>query len=375
MVIAVNTSFIESDFTHSNFILECFVKIAEQQPLHQFIYIFDSAFDERYITSKNITPVIAGPKSKNPLLLQYRLLYKIPALLRKYNVDVLVSNSSVGCLRTKVPQCIIVNDLFFLQQPHFYKSKWLNFYKKNTVKNVAKAKAIITTSLFLKNQIVTTYAVSEDKIDVAYAAASNNFIPATWQQKDAIKDTYTEGLEYFLYSGPIDFNSNLITLLKAFSFFKKRQKSNMQLVLASKNKNIDTSLIKSLASFKYRDEVKILDCLPEPLLATITASAYAVIYPLLYGGAATTTIEAMQTGVPVITTTATAMPEICGDAALYINADDFNDIADKMMLLFKDENKRNELINKGSQQAILFNWDKTEAAVWKAINKCINSLN
>jgi glycosyltransferase involved in cell wall biosynthesis len=133
--------------------------------------------------------------------------------------------------------------------------------------------------------------------------------------------------------------------------------------------------IKDLVSFKYRDEVKLFENVQSETLAYITASAYAMVYPLLYDGIGVPLIEAMQADVPVITACNTAMSEICGDAALYINPNDFNDIADKMMLLFKDEDKRNQQIIKGRQQAGFYNWDKTVAAVWETISKCADSLN
>ena len=207
---------------------------------------------------------------------------------------------------------------------------------------------------------------------MAYTAASNNFKPSAWQQKDAVKEKYTEGLEYFLHTGPVNTGSNLITLLKAFSFFKKRQKSNMQLLLASKSVVTDKEFIKSLASYKYRDEVKLLDNLSEENIAQITAAAYALIYPSFYNACGTSLLHAMQSDIPVITGNNTAMPEICGDAALYINPNDFNDIAEKMMLLFKDEDLRNQLIIKGRHQAGMYNWDKTADKVWGIILKCTN---
>ncbi|MGF2412761.1 MAG: glycosyltransferase, partial [Ferruginibacter sp.] len=226
-----------------------------------------------------------------------------------------------------------------------------------------------------KHEIITHYKIESKKIEVAYQCAGKYFKPVIWLQKDVAKEHYTDGKEYFLYSGVIDSNNNLITLLKAFSFFKKRQKSNMQLVLASKTTVTDKVFIKDLASFKYRAEVKLCENLQPETLAQITASAYAMVYPLLYQGNGISLIEAMQADVPVITADNTAIPEICGDAALYTNPNDFNDIADKMMLLFKDEDKRNQHIIKGRQQAGLYNADKTAAAIWQAIIKCVDSLN
>ncbi len=374
MTIAVNANFLNINYPcyDGDFIFEIFSRLAKKYPQHNFIYFFDNNFDEKYITSKNITAVITGPQIKNPLLLQYRLNYKIPSLLKKHKADIFISTGGYCSLRTKLPQCVIINDLSFLQLPQFFSKRWLNFYKRNTEKFLTKAKIIVTTAEFLKNEISDKYKIASDKIDVAYTSASNNFKPSTWQQKDAVKEKYTEGLEYFLYAGPVNTGSNLITLLKAFSFFKKRQKSNMQLLLMSKSAAIDKDFIKSLASYKYRDEVKLLDNLSDENIIQITGAAYAMIYPSLYDGCGTSLLQTMQSDIPVITANNTAMPEICSDAALYISPNDFNDIAEKMMLLFKDEDLRNELIIKGRQQAAMYNWDKTADKVWKIILKCTN---
>jgi glycosyltransferase involved in cell wall biosynthesis len=374
MTIAVNANFLNADYPCNNgdFIFEFFSRLSKKYPQHNFIYFFDANFDEKYITSKNITAVITGPQIKNPLLLQYRLNYKMPSLLKKHKADIFISAGGYCSLRTKLPQCVIVNDLSFLHHPQFFTKRWLSFYKKNTAKFLTKAKVIVTTSDFLKKEISDKYKISADKIDVAYTAASNNFKPSTWQQKDAVKEKYTEGLEYFLYNGPVNTGSNLITLLKAFSFFKKRQKSNMQLLLASTTAATDKALIKSLASYKYRAEVKLLDNLSEESMVQITGAAYTMIYPSLYDGCGKSLLQALQSDIPVITGNNTAMPEICGDAALYINPNDFNDIAEKMMLLFKDEDLRNQLIIKGRQQAAIYNWDTTGDKVWEIILKHTN---
>ncbi|MGG9961865.1 glycosyltransferase family 4 protein [Ferruginibacter sp. SUN106] len=370
MVIAVNTSFTTSHFSDSNFIFECFSRLAQQFPQHRFIYIADKGFDEKHLTSKNISTVIIGATAKNLLLLQYQLNYKIPAVLRRHKADVFVSAGGYCSLRTKVPQCIIVNELSFLHHPELYTKSWCRFYKNNTLQFLTKAKAIVTTSQFSKQQITDTYTIAGDKVGVAYYGVNENFKPVSWQEKEVIKATYAEGLEYFLYSGPIHPQQNLITLLKAFSFFKKRQKSNMQLIIASTAAVTDKELIKSLGSFKYRNEAKVIDQLPAATIAKITAAAYALVYPSVYESFAGAVTEAMQTDVPVITGNSAAIKEICGDAAVYINPKDFNDVADKMMLLFKDENKRNELIAKSSKQVELYNWAATAATIWQSVLKC-----
>lgn len=369
MVIAVYINSSPTDFFEKDFIPDIFLRLAKQYPQHQFIFIADKNFAEKFIPSKNIIVVLAGAEIKKPLLLQYQLNYKIPAILRKHKADVFISTGGYCSLRTKVPQCIIINDLSFLKQASFYSNSWLRFYKSNTVKFLNKATTIIATSQCLKNEIVQQYKIAGEKIGVAYYS-NENFKPLSEQQKETVKQTYTGGLEYFLYSGPIHPLQGLTVLLKAFSFFKKRQKSNMQLIIASKNAAADNAFIKSLASFKYRNEVKVLDNLPDETLAAITGAAYALVYPSIYKGITAPLTQAMQSDVPSITANAAVAKEIGGGAAVYLNNGDFNDIADKMMLLFKNEDKRNELVTEGRQQAVLHNWNKTDDTIWEAILKC-----
>jgi len=337
--------------------------MAAQQPEDQFIFLLDQPFDEKIFSSGNITPVAIGQLPKNNLLLQYRLNYFIPALLRKHKATVFISTGCIS-LRTNIPQCLIINDLSFFQQPQFY--------KKNIQQFLSKTAAIVSSSRALQQKLISDYAIVPGKIDVAYHGISENFKPLNWQQKDNIKANFSRGLEYFLYSGPIHARQNLITLLKAFSFFKKRQKSNMQLLMVSTQAGMDATLIKSLASYKYRDDVKLINTVPDDVLAKITAAAYASIYPSVDETNMTTAIQAFKAETPLIISRNTTTEEIAGAAALYIDQSDYNDIADKMMVVFKDEDKRNELIIKGRQQADHFHWEKTDLTMRSAVIKAVN---
>jgi len=80
-------------------------------------------------------------------------------------------------------------------------------------------------------------------------------------------------------------------------------------------------------------------------------------------------LEEMTCNVPVISNNKSAMSEICDDAALYVNPNEYKDLAEKMMIIFKDERLRNELIEKGKEQAQKFSWEKTAGLFWVCILK------
>ena len=98
-----------------------------------------------------------------------------------------------------------------------------------------------------------------------------------------------------------------------------------------------------------------------------------MVYPVFYDSLAIAPLQAMQCEVPVVSSNTGALRELCGDAALYFNPEDFKDMAEKMMLVFKDENKAKELVRAGKIQSQRYDWDKTADLLWQSLLKAINS--
>lgn len=371
MVIAVNTRFLLVDYLegYGNFIYETFRRITEQHPEHEFIFIFDRPYDKRFLFSNNIKTVVTGPAARHPLLWKLWYDIKVPVILKRYKVDVFVSCDGFCSLGTKVPQCLVVHDLAFLHYPSAIKKSHLLFYKRYTPKFLGKAISIATVSEFSKKDIIAQYGTDAKKINVVYNGVKEIFNPINNDAKATIKNKYTDGKEYFIYAGSIHPRKNLITLLKAFSVFKKRQQTNMKLVLAGRLAWQYESFEKDLKSYKYRNDVVLTGYVEDAVLADIIGAAYALVYPSLFEGFGVPVLEAMRCDVPVITSADSAMQEIAKDAALYADANSHTDIANKMMLLYKDENLRKELILKGRQIVKQYSWDKTATLLWQSIEK------
>ncbi len=356
----------------SNFIFETFSRIAKQHSEHEFIYIFDRPFEERFITSDNIKPHIITPLASNPLLLKYWYDIKIPLVLKKIKADLFVSCDGFCSLKTNVPQCIIMHDLAFLYQPLFVKKSIAAYKKKKTSRFLEKANLIITVSNFLKNEITDKYRVEESKIVTVHSGVRKIFQPLSLHDKEAIKNSYTEGKEYFIYAGEIHAGKNLMTLLKAFSIFKKRQQTSMKLVLAGKIDPAYRSLKKDLQSYKYRNDVVLVDDLDTITLVNLIGAAYGFVNPSFIEEFPVLVIEAMKMEVPVIAIATNSMKEIAKDAILYMEDNSHTAIADRMMLLYKDERMRNELLVKGKNCEQNYNWDIVAQLLWQNMQKIIS---
>jgi glycosyltransferase involved in cell wall biosynthesis len=376
MVIAVNTRFLTKGRLegYGYFIQETVQRLAANHPEHRFYFLFDRPVDACFSFPENVTPLVVGPPARHPVLWKWWYDVKLPQVLKKIQADVFLSPDGFCSLTTRVPQCLVVHDLGFLHYGQGYKKSHLFYYKRYTPRFLKKAKSIATVSHFSKNDIVKTYQTPEEKISVVYNGVKDVFQPLPYEAQAAVKETYTEGKEYFIYVGAIHPRKNLVHLLKAFSFFKKRQKSNMKLVLAGRLAWKNDAFLELLKTYKYRNDVVLLHYVEEEtLLAQLVASAYAMVYPSLFEGFGVPVVEAMRCGVPVLTSKGSAMEEITEGAALYFDPANMSDIAEQLMLIYKDERLRAQLIEQGTTVAQQYTWQATSAALWDCINRAVTA--
>lgn len=369
MNIAVNTRLLLKDNLEGcgYFVREVFRIMAEKYSQHHFYFLFDRPYDPSFVFGKNITPIVLSPPARHPVLWKYWFDIKVPAVLKKVKADVFVSPDGFCSLATRVPQCLVVHDLGFLHFPDAYKRSHRIFYKHYTPRFLNKAATIATVSQFSKNDIIKTYHTSERRTRVVYSAVKESFRPVDWEEKEEIKSKYTDGREFFIYVGAIQPRKNLINLLKAFSLFKKRQQTNMKLVLAGRLAWKNEKFNKLLSTYKYRQDVVLTHYLEEAELARLTAAAYALVYPSVFEGFGVPVLEGMKCHIPVLTSKGTSMEEIGGDAALYFDPADPQSIASQLMLIFKDETLRSRLIEQGKLVAGKYSWEKTADGLWLSI--------
>ncbi len=374
MTIAVNTRFLLSDYLegYGYFTFETFRRITRDHPEHQFVFIFDRPFDSRFVFGSNVIPVVTGPAARHPLLWKFWYDVRVPAVLKKYKADVFVSPDGFCSLTTKVPQCLVLHDLAFLHYPSAIRRSHLLFYKRYTPKFIDKARVLATVSGFSKEDLIRQYRVNASKIDVVSSAAKESFRPTGAEEKDRVKEKYSGGRDYFLYTGAIHPRKNLLNLLKAFSLFKKRQQSGMKLLLTGRLAWKYDSFLHSLKTYKYREDVVLTGYVEEAELVKMMGAAWALVYPSQFEGFGVPVLEAMQCGVPVITTSGSAMQEVAGEAALYAAAGDHTELAEQMMHIYKDERERRRLTEKGRIRAGEFSWDKTAGLLWESICRAVS---
>jgi len=353
------------------FIIKCHQLFMQKKPETEWLFILDKKYADneilKEIPSQNILfkKVIANQFGR-----KFWYDYQLPALIKKNKVDLLITAGGVAS-SSSISQCAWVTGLYDNKHSKEAK-KYSKFYKKRLQKTLELSKAILVLSEKAKRSLIEKNNLSGRKINVLRSAAEEDFIQLTWGEKESVKTKYAAGTEYFIVLADAQQHAIIINVMKSFSVFKKRQQSNMQLVLLGNGLKNDIDFVEKLETFKYRNDVHVYDNINEDELRKIISAAYILVHPFNEDEIGTVVLNAFKANVPVIISEKGNLAEIAADAALYADADDIDKLANQMMLLYKDEKLRNKQIEKGEAQWQKFSLDETimqfENAIMQAVD-------
>lgn len=347
---------------------ETLSRIVRAHPEHEFYFLFDRKPDPKCIFASNVRPVVLHPQARHPFLYIIYFEFAVKRALRKIKPDYYLSTDAYLSLRSDVRQIAVFHDINFEHFPQDFPKVALWHYNKFFPKYAEKADKIITVSEFSKQDIVDNYHVNPNKINVVYNGANEGFKPLDEAGKILIRNSYTNGYQYFMFVGSLHPRKNLARLFPAFDMFKERTKSDMKLLVVGEKRWWTEPIRNAFETMKHKDDVVFVGHLQMNELNKVTAAAFASVYVSYFEGFGIPIIEAYRCDVPVITSNVTSMPEVAGDAALLVNPFSIESIADAMEKVM-DENVRKSLIEKGRIRKNDFSWDKTAEGWWKVIVK------
>jgi len=331
-----------SSFEEFNY--HCCISLAKKHPRSTFLFISDNNSLTHKFTNANIHFISLRKSYFN----YYWYNYKLTALLKKNRVDCFFSNTHLCSLKSTIRQYIIIDNASLLK-------------KSETKKSIAKSDSIIVRNEHIKLLTLKSVNNIDNKIALIPLGVSGILNAPDNNQKDIVKNKYTEGKDYFLMDSLSADEHHITVQLKSYSLFKKWQKSNLKLLIVHTKKN-EQLIKKVITNYKYRSDVVLISRFDNEVIS----AAYAVIFFSEMYIIGNFILSAMRLKVPVILPKEDYFISSFESAGLYFIEND-KDLSEKMINLYKNEECRNKLIATAKNKIDLLAWDTIAEKVWSTI--------
>ncbi|MDI9365727.1 MAG: glycosyltransferase [Flavobacterium sp.] len=401
MIIAINTIQIQSNAINFDidFLVELMLHKALQEPDNQFVFIVNTPVEASVLPTNCTTQLVQKQPASTSSLLLFSFI-TLPALLKKIKADMVFQLAGYGCIIGHVQQVVFV-------------STALSTKALVVKKSLQKATNIVVGSEILQNELSAKFQTPNPKpqtpnpkpqtpnpkpqtpnpklqtpnskpqtsnpklqtpnpkpqtpnfkpqtpnpkLQIIPGAAHAIFKPLNYIETNVVKDGYADGREYFLAVASAFTFIEFINLLKAFSDFKKWQKSSMKLLVLGHIADYKNQLSDKIATYKYRDDVELLDTEPLDVEAKLFGAAYAVLSLANQSQYHLPILQAFQANVPIICIDNNSFSQAINNAVLTIPKNDVEAIANKLKLLYRDENLRSQKIAAGQALSQLFTYN------------------
>jgi glycosyltransferase involved in cell wall biosynthesis len=262
-----------------------------------------------------------------------------------------------------MPTVLTVHDLIFRMFPRYHKPLNFMFLNLSMPLFCRRAEKIIAVSECTKRDIIKCYRIEPSKIVVVHEAASPRFRPQSQATIEAIRKRYHLPENYVLTVCVIEPKKNHVGFLRAFEQLCRHHPDLYWVIVGSKGWLYDGFFATLDASFA-RSNVVLPGYVADQDLPALYSGARAFVFPSFYEGFGLPPLEAMACGTPVICSNTSSLPEVCGNAAQYIDPHDTETMAEAMHLVLADAALREAMSGHGLEQASRFSWQRAADQTW-----------
>ncbi len=280
--------------------------------------------------------------------------------LRKEKLDLMHFTHFNAPILYKKPSVVTIHDLTL----HFYPGKKMtSFHRRLAYQTVIKsitrhAKRVIAVSENTKKDLAELTHVKEDNIQVVYEGVNPEFreIKDPEVLKE-IRQKYGIVKPFLLYTGVWRSHKNLVNLIKAFSYLKRDESFDGQLVITGKEDPLYSEVRSTITDLGLEGDIVFTGMVPEAELPALYSAAKVYVFPSLYEGFGLPPLEAMACGTPVAASKASCIPEVCGEEnAIFFDPYDPPAMSDAIAKIWINDQLSQELVTKGRERIKDFSW-------------------
>lgn len=320
------------------------------------LYLFsnrDTGFENYAASRSNVTVVRRGFSYQEP----WRQ-FMLPLLLRQHQIDVCFFTNFVLSIAASCPMVLTIHDLSVWLYPRTHSLRNVIWARTLVPISTRRSRNIIADSNSTKLDIVRLLKARSSKVTVIHLGAPDECNPELQPEDEEAIQHYGIIKPYILYVGTLEPRKNLNTLIKSFDKVAKTR-PDLHLVLAGRRGWMAQAIFDELERRDLLGRVRITGYVREEYLSALYRQAAVFVYPSLYEGFGLPPLEAMSSGTPVIVSRSSSLPEVVGDAGLYVNPLDADDMARAMEAVVSNPELANSLRKKGLERAKQFSWKKT----------------
>ncbi len=283
----------------------------------------------------------------------------LPLRMRKDGCDLHFSPSYFVPMLKVCPEVVAVHDITFKVHPEWFSEDKRMLFDEIFWRRVAKAEALITVSEYSKGDLIEYLGVAADRIRVIYPGVEAHFRPVEDEAAlRAVTEKHGVAREFVLSVGALHTRRNIPRLLEALARIERDTSTTVDVVVvgtqAPFSPRVDVPALAREAGL--RGKIVVIDYVSEDELVLLYNACTLLAYPSLYEGFGLPVLEAMACGAPVVCSNVTSIPEVAGDAALYFDPHDVDDMVDKLGAAWGDAALRSRLSEAGKQRAGVFSW-------------------
>jgi len=267
---------------------------------------------------------------------------------------------------------ITVHDLSFVRHPDAHPAIRVKAMEKYFPSSLKQADAIITDSSFSKQELLDCYDVNPSKVFSIHLGVEDKFSPRTGAEcSDCMKKYNLQYRKYILVVGTLEPRKNLGLVLKAYQKLPGAVRREYPLVIVGMKGWGTPEIEEEMKPLERQQQLKLLGYVPEQDLPALYAAAKLFVYPSLYEGFGLPPLEAMASGVPVITSDQASLPEVVGKAGVQVAPNDVDGLMQEMKKILSQEECWHAMYEAGLVQAGKFSWkqcaDETIAVYRKVL--------
>jgi len=255
------------------------------------------------------------------------------------------------------PMVVTVHDLSHIRYPETHPKRRVEAMNKYLPRTIERATEIIVDSEFVRKEVVSHFGVDAARVNTIHLGVSQSYAPRSGNEIARVLAQY--GLRagrYILSVGTLEPRKNLLRTLEAYAALPARITRELPLVIAGMKGWLSEELEEKIRRYEERNQVRWLGYVPAKFLPLLYSGAKVFVYPSLYEGFGLPVLEAMASGVPVITSNLASLPEVAGEAAITVEPRDCDAVRDAMRRLIEDEQEAKRRATLGLAQAAHFTW-------------------